>query len=493
MSSPQVAYEATEPFAFFDDVRVPYRVVHGLPRPAPPLEATGALWATTDPRATLWWCRALERPARERVTGRFAVAGIPLAGRVVTDEVIDRSLDMSAWRRDATVTDVDGQPVSSVRRHRNGSVLLPFDPGEVLTTLWSERYRELGRSRVRSTVRGLAVRGYYAVRPVLPRPVQLRLRQAFTRVQARPDFPRWPIEDCVADLTTWLFDLVGEFAGEPVPSIDPWPDGRRWALVLTHDVETGAGFAQREMLRTPERDLGLLSSWNLVAERYEVDDREVRALQDEGCEIGVHGLRHDGKDLGSRRLLRRRLPAMRLAAERWGAHGFRSPATQRKWEWMPELGFAYDTSTPDTDPYEPQPGGCCTTRPFLHGEMVELPITLPQDHTVFAVLDHPDGQVWLDKTGHIRARGGMALVLTHPDYATDPRVTESYRGLLAAYHDDPTAWHALPREVATWWRERAGSHLERRNGTWCVVGPAAHRAKVRLGAERVPPPPPPMR
>ena len=37
----------------------------------------------------------------------------------------------------------------------------------------------------------------------------------------------------------------------------------------------------------------------------------VRALQDEGCEVGVHGLRHDGRDLGSRRLMEKRLPAMR--------------------------------------------------------------------------------------------------------------------------------------------------------------------------------------
>ena len=37
-------------------------------------------------------------------------------------------------------------------------------------------------------------------------------------------------------------------------------------------------------------------------------DHLVRSLRDDGCEVGVHGLRHDGKDLGSRRLLRRRLP-----------------------------------------------------------------------------------------------------------------------------------------------------------------------------------------
>lgn len=487
MPSPDVAFEATEPFAFFDYFRVPYRVVAPAhPHPAAPLPAAGVLWPALGTGPALSWCRAAERPRRERVAGRIVLGGIPLAGHVVPDAVLDRELDAGVWTRQETITDAEGHPVSSVRRRGDGAVLLPFDPGAVMTTLWSEGYHGLGRSPVPAAARALAIRTYYLVRPLLPRPVQLRLRQAFTRVQDRAEFPRWPVEDGLADLYRWLFTRLADLAGEPVPSLERWPDGRRWALVLTHDVETGAGLAQRELLRAPERELGLRSSWNLVAERYDVDDREVRALQDEGCEIGVHGLRHDGRDLGSRRLLRRRLPAMRRAAARWGARGFRSPATQRRWEWMPGLGFDYDTSTPDTDPYEPQPGGCCTTLPFLHDDMVELPITLPQDHTLFAVLDRPDGEVWLAKTRLIREQEGMALVLAHPDYAGDPRVAGAYRELLATFHADPSVWHALPIEVATWWRERAASRLERAADGWRVVGPAAGRGRVRLDGPGVP-------
>ncbi len=53
--------------------------------------------------------------------------------------------------------------------------------------------------------------------------------------------------------------------------------------------------------------------------------------------------------------------------------------------------------------------------------MVEFPITLPQDHTLFTILDDADDRLWLHKTTAIRHRRGMALVLTHPDYAVDPR------------------------------------------------------------------------
>jgi hypothetical protein len=482
MTGSEVAFDATAPFGFFDYFRVPYRVVPaGHPRPAPTVRGADALWPASETGPRLSWCRAEERPRRDCVAGRLAVAGVEFAGTVLSDAALDRELDGDAWRRGDAVTDGAGRPVSSVRRHSDGSVLLPFDPGAVMTTLWSERYQGLGRSPVPAAARALAIRAYYLVRPVLPRPVQLRLRQAFTRVQGRAEFPRWPVEDCLSDFYQWLFALLGDLAGAPVPWLDVWPDGRRWALVLTHDVETAEGFARRELLRGPERELGLRSSWNLVAERYTVDDSEVQVLKEEGCEIGVHGLRHDGRDLGSRRLLRRRLPAMRQAAARWGAHGFRSPATQRKWEWMPGLGFEYDTSTPDTDPYEPQPGGCCSTLPFLHRGMVELPITLPQDHTLFAVLGHADGSVWQDKTQHIRRQGGMALVLTHPDYAVEARVAEAYRTLLASFHADPTVWHALPHEAATWWRERAASQLAPTATGWEVVGPVAGRARVRLG------------
>jgi hypothetical protein len=489
MTAAPPAFETSAPFGFFDYFRVPHR--SGAPRPAgaPALAAAASLWAAPD-GPVLTWIRAADRPAREQLAGRFELAGMPLAGRVLRDEALAAELTDAGWRRAEAITDAEGTRCSSVWRHPDGGVVLPFDPHEVMTTLWSERYQRLGRAGLSTAARALVVRTYYLVRPALPRPVQLRLRQVFSKVQGRADFPRWPVEDGLSDLYDWLFALLSELAGAPVPWLDLWPDGRDWALVLTHDVETRTGFDGRELLRGPERDLGLRSSWNLVAERYDVDDDVVAAMQAEGCEIGVHGLRHDGKDLGSRRMLRRRLPAMRAAAERWGARGFRSPATQRRWEWMPTLGFEYDTSTPDTDPYEPQPGGCATTLPFTHGEMVELPITLPQDHTVFAILDEPDGRIWMEKTGHIRDRRGMALVLTHPDYAVDPRVVTAYRTLLSEYRGDPTAWHALPHEVAAWWRGRAQSRLVPGADGWEITGPAAGRGRVRLGDRPAPAPAP---
>jgi peptidoglycan/xylan/chitin deacetylase (PgdA/CDA1 family) len=278
----------------------------------------------------------------------------------------------------------------------------------------------------------------------------------------------------------WLFTLVTGISGRPVPYLGLWPEGRSWAFVLTHDVETVAGYREMELLRGPERERGYRSSWNFVGLRYTVYNDTLSALAADGCEVGVHGLRHDGRDLASRRLMEKRLPEMREYAKRWQAVGFRSPATQRQWELMPHLGFDYDSSYSDSDPYEPQPGGCCSYLPYFNQAMVELPITLPQDHTLFTILQHSDAELWLRKAEHIRERRGMVLVLTHPDYAHDPRLAAGYRQLLDAFASDGSVWHALPRDVAAWWRRRGASTLCRNNGSWSVAGPASGDGRVRF-------------
>jgi hypothetical protein len=113
--------------------------------------------------------------------------------------------------------------------------------------------------------------------------------------------------------------------------------------------------------------------------------------------------------------------------------------------------------------------------------MVELPITMPQDHTLFAILQNADADVWLRKAEFLRERQGMALVLTHPDYAVDPRAANGYRSLLSRFHDDRTVWHALPREVAAWWRERDSSVIRGGGDGWHIEGPAARSGRIRFG------------
>lgn len=385
----------------------------------------------------------------------------------------------SGWRPCEPIHDHEGRQVAAIWRDRGGSVFLPFDPDEVMRRFWSEEYQKIGRPALTAAGYTVLRRGYYRVRPALPRGVQLQLRRTFARVQAQSSFPRWPIEDSLHDLYGWLAATIAGLAGRPLPFLDLWPDGRTCALVLTHDVETEAGYRDIELLRGPERELGYRSCWNFVAQRYHVDDATVCRLHDEDCEVGVHGLRHDGRDLGSKRLLAQRLPAMREYARRWNAVGFRAPGTQRTWDLMAGLGFDYDSSYSDTDPYEPQPGGCCTYLPFFNGPLVELPITMPQDHTIYSILRTRCPDLWLHKAKLLRDRHAMVLVLTHPDYARDPVLARGYRELLDQFRGDDTVWHALPREVAQWWRQRDASTIRPRGRGWAIAGPAAASGRVR--------------
>jgi hypothetical protein len=477
-------FQATSRFAFFDYFRIPYRIAPA-PATAPDLGPSyGLLWRTgTDGPVLAWPIGDAPQGAR----GSYRLGGKPIFAHVVDDRLASRLRSDwgSGWRATDLVADGGGVQVASVWRDDAGNIVLPFDPGEVMWRFWSEHYQDsAGGSRLRWLQRAL-VRMYYAARPVIPRPLQIAMRRAFTRVQQQAPFPAFPVETALHDFHEWLFQTVAEFAGGPVPWLDLWPGDRSWALVLTHDVDTEAGLANLDVLRDIEREVGRPSSWNFVPLRYVTPDAVFDSLKAEGCEVGVHGLLHDGRDLASLGLLKRRLPGMREYARRWGAVGFRSPATQRTWEWMPLLGFDYDTSYHDTAPYEPRPGGSCSYLPYFignpgeAGDMVELPITLPMDHTLFQILQYPDATLWLEKAAHLRDRGGMALVLTHPDYVDDPRVTDGYRLLLKAYRDDPTVWWALPREVAAWWQRRAESTIEHTDVGWVVRGPAAVDGGVR--------------
>ena len=241
--------------------------------------------------------------------------------------------------------------------------------------------------------------------------------------------------------------------------IHPWPDGTRFAFVPTHDVETADGMRRIERIANLEEDLGFRSSWNIVPNKYPIDRGLLRDLQARGFEIGVHGYNHDGKLFTSRPAFESRLPAINAALNEFGAVGFRAPMVHRNLQWMQALEIEYDASCFDIDPYQAMPGGVGSVWPFIAGRFVELPYTLPQDHTLFIALGERDGRTWIAKFDHVARLGGMALLITHPDYLDPGPRMDAYRGLLERARETEGMWHALPHQVAAWWRERDRSNL----------------------------------
>lgn len=479
-------FEVSHPFLLFDYFRVPFEL--SSRDDSPP----GCAWlrrgdAAAPPR--LWWLRSGDETlAGDFRRGEYRVGTLPIFGHVLADSAASCLGQIGgAWQKSLAIEDSSGASIAWIWTADDGSTFLPFDPNEAIRNYWSEGYLTVGSSSVSATAKRVAMRGYYRLRPILPRPAQIAMRRLFSRAQLRARFPRWPIETAVHDLYTMLFRLVGDLAGEPIPHLAVWPHGSSWALVLTHDVESKAGYEVVRSLQVAEASSGYRSSWNFVPERdYDVEDELVQELLAAGFEVGVHGLRHDGLDLDSYSTFQERLPAIQRYARRWHAAGFRSPATHRVWEWMPLLGFDYDSSYTDTAPFEPQSGGCCTWLPYHNGDLIELPITLPQDHTVFEILRRSDEALWMEKARFLRSRGGMALLLTHPDYMLGGLVRDAYMRFLQAFGDDASAWRALPRDVSAWWRRRGASRLERSGDDWRIVGPAASDGAISFWSQGTP-------
>ncbi len=297
---------------------------------------------------------------------------------------------------------------------------------------------------------------YYLVKPLLPRSVQMALRRRHARRRAMQEFPRWPIEDVLVRHQEESFrEAIRANGGEPVPFVNFWPGGNRFAYILTHDVEGPAGIENIERVRKVERVHGVVSSWNFVAEDYPIPPGLFQKLRADGCEIGLHGIHHDHRLWRNEETFVRTLPKIHHYLAEWQAVGWRSPVTYRKADWMPRLGTLYDSSFPDTDPFEPQAGGCCSIFPYFIDDMVELPITLVQDHTMWELLQQPGIDLWIDKSQWIREHHGLVNVDVHPDYLIREDRLDLYDEFLGGLTALGGGWHALPREVASWWKDRA--------------------------------------
>jgi len=301
---------------------------------------------------------------------------------------------------------------------------------------------------------------YYLLKPLLPRWAQIRIRRMYVQFLRSACGPVWPIDEraCAAP-AGWR----------------GWPEGRRFALVLTHDVETARGQARCLRLLQVEQARRFRSSFNFVAESYPTDAALFAAMRRHGYELGLHGLHHRRNPFRSRRIFSEQAPRINRYLRDWNAAGFRAPCMYHNLEWMHDLHIEYDASTFDTDPFEPQPDGVCTIFPFwvagTDGRTVylELPYTLPQDFTLFILLRETTIDIWKRKLDWIVSKGGMALLITHPDYMAfegeRPTWEEYPASLYEEFLDYVQAryggqyWNPLPREMARHWKESLNGWL----------------------------------
>lgn len=330
-----------------------------------------------------------------------------------------------------------------------------------------------------------ALGGYYLFKNFIPRRVRLRLNSTAIRVRRRSAFPNWPCESLLLDFWRgWLKQALDSVGANDGWHVGFWPDNARCCIVLTHDVESPKGVDRMERIADIEERYGFRSSWNLPLAQYRIDWATVERVRARGFEIGAHGLAHDGRLFRSEADFAELGPLLERLAREHSMVGFRSPSTLRRAEWIANMAFEYDCTFADSDPYEPQPGGTCSIFPFHLGGLIELPYTLPQDHTLIHLLHRDPLQLWYLKAQWIAAAGGMILTLTHPDYSGAGEHLAAYEELLKRLRDLPQAWHALPSAVARWWRRRSQMSLHMENGQPIIVGrDTAGAVPVRLSKE----------
>src|SRR5665213_1838035 len=302
---------------------------------------------------------------------------------------------------------------------------------------------------------------YYRLKPYVPWRMRMGLRRIVARRQRRYCGDVWPIN---------------EAAGKAPEGWPGWPDGKKFAFVLTHDVEGPEGLAKCRQLMQLEQSLGFRSSFNFIPEgEYRVPSALREELTQNGFEVGVHDLRHDGKLYWGRKKFPENAQSINGYLKEWKAQGFRSGFMLHNLEWLHDLNIQYDASTFDTDPFEPQNDGVGTIFPFWvprpvngshHGRngYVELPYTLPQDSTLFLIFRERTPEIWLKKLDWVASCGGMAQINVHPDYLAFGKQDKMSRHFPVAFYETllkyvkskygDTCWHALPKEIAAWYRNQ---------------------------------------
>ena len=262
---------------------------------------------------------------------------------------------------------------------------------------------------------------------------------------------------------------IDENAAKPPEGWVGWPDGKKFALVLTHDVETAEGVDRCYQIADMEERLGFRSSFNFVPGDYDVPKALRQSLTDRGFEVGIHGLYHRENPFQSAATFQKQSTEINRYLKEWNAVGFRSPSMYHDLDLLHHLDIEYDASTFDTDPFEPQPDGMGIIFPFRvpgNGRRkgyIELPYTLPQDFLLFILMQERTIDIWKKKLDWIVEHGGMALFITHPNYMNFDK-TAHFEEYPARYYEEFLAhiklkyegqyWQALPKEVAQFWARK---------------------------------------
>jgi hypothetical protein len=264
----------------------------------------------------------------------------------------------------------------------------------------------------------------------------------------------------------------------PVPRIGFWERGKEYVASVTHDTESRKGLEEgAPNLLDVETKLGIRSTWNLPSDRYAVSTPVLRDLAKVG-DIGAHDTRHDGRlILVSLEAKTQRATQSKRKLELTGnttVLGFRSPLLQHSRELLTAVekaGYEFDSSVPSWEPLSPtsqKPHGMGTVFPLQIDGIIEIPVTLPQDHQFLRIMGLSPRETvneLLHLSAWIRMIGGACIILVHPDYEFgQPEYQTEYARLLEEFRKDPQCKIMTMKEIARWWKMRNAAYIDISNG-----------------------------
>lgn len=330
----------------------------------------------------------------------------------------------------------------------------------------------------------------------------LRTLAALRRLRRRPAelFPSSPLDPAVAVWRHVVRSLVSSESTTPEPI---WPAGKKYCVVLTHDIDTPYSLTNTWVLdrfRDIEESAGVRSAWMVVASLARAHSRPLRELHAAGHEIGFHDLVHDHRiAFLPPEEMRRRLTAIKELHEQFGTIGFRSPNylhTPQLFDGLSGLA-EYDMSMHACLPLLSSPAhshvGCATAMPFFFGNsgVLEIPNTVPEDISLELEGLSPDDAVehqW-QIIEQLKARGEVANIITHPEPMISAREPwlRAYAELVNRVASDADAWIVRPCDLNEYWRARATRiDQEWENATNVDNNGAPNALRTSTNGDRVP-------
>lgn len=350
----------------------------------------------------------------------------------------------------ATYTSPNRENTPLIFRH-NGKVQLLFDAHETAKRLKEERYP--GSELAFPITSRLPFD--YTKFPMWFIGLMSRVLTGKIDLTSIPSFPQYPI-----DLSA---DILDHLSGNETLH---WPEGKKYAVVFTHDVDTEWLFKNDSWLRRfkdCEEQSGIRSAWYTVPLAIKATKTKewLRTMHRDGHEIGAHGYDHNAT------LPNLKMEKMELQLKRSyeivssligsGEIGYRSPWLTRNANLCIALrnsGFLYDTTFPTSDFQRNNAianNGVCTVFPFTREGLPILPVTIPQD-VMYISLSKPamDFYKWIEELVQtVKGAGGVAVISTHlqPHHSANESMLEGYKYITERLGADKEAWHTTPKEV----------------------------------------------